>query len=148
MIDGALSVEVQLGEELSWPVPLERIAEAVRHVLSAEGVSQAELSVTLLGDAGIARINQEYLQHTGPTDVVSFPLQLSGGPVVGDVYLGVQQAERQARELGVPLQEELLRLAVHGTLHVLGYDHPEGEEREGSPMYRRQEELLGSLLRA
>jgi probable rRNA maturation factor len=63
--------------------------------------------------------------------------------------VGAEQAARQAAELGVPLDEELLRLVIHGTLHVLGYDHPDSdEERAGSPMYRRQEALLTELLAA
>ena len=66
---------------------------------------------------------------------------------MGDVYLGVEQAARQAAEEGVPLAEELVRLAVHGTLHVLGHDHPEGEERLHSPMFVLQEEIVSALLR-
>jgi probable rRNA maturation factor len=141
-----IEVEVQTGEGVAPPVGLDRIAAAVEHTLRAEGLTAAELSVTLLTDAEIARMNQEFLDHAGPTDVISFPLHAPGQPVVGDVYVGVDQARRQAADLEVPLQEELLRLAVHGTLHVLGYDHPDGDEREHSPMYLRQEELLRTLL--
>jgi probable rRNA maturation factor len=114
----------------------------VRYVLSEEAVAGAELSVTLVGDAEIAGLNAEYLEHEGPTDVISFPLQGPGDVLVGDIYIGAEQAARQAEELGVSVEEELLRLAVHGTLHVLGHDHPESAEREQAPMYRRQEELL------
>lgn len=139
-------VEAQ-AEGVELPLPLEAVERAVRAVLRAEGAGAAELSVTFLTDAGIARLNEEYLDHEGPTDVISFPLPDPAGRVVGDIYIGREQAARQAAEVGAGLRDELLRLAVHGTLHVLGYEHPEGEGREESSMYRRQEELLAALLR-
>lgn len=141
-----LHVSVAAAHGGAPPIELERIAAAVRHVLRAERVAAAEVSVALLDDARIGELNRDYLGHDGPTDVISFPLYEPGRMPVGDVYIGVAQAERQARELGVPLAEELLRLAIHGTLHVLGYDHPEGEEREGCAMYLRQEALLRDVL--
>ena len=55
-------------------------------------------------------------------------------------------SSRQADALGVPLMEELARLAIHGTLHVLGHDHPDGDDRSASPMYVLQERLLGEVL--
>lgn len=113
---------------------------AVRHALGDAGVSDAEVSVTLLDDDAIRALNREWLGHDRPTDVIAFALDDEG--VLGDVYLGVEQARRQAAELGVPFAEELVRLAVHGTLHVLGHDHPEGPERAASPMFELQERLV------
>jgi probable rRNA maturation factor len=142
----ALQLSVHVDEGLAVPLDSARVEAALERVLREEGVEAAELSVAFVDDDRIAALNREYLMHEGPTDVISFPLHASGQPVLGDVYVGVQQAERQARELGERFEVELLRLAVHGTLHVLGYDHPEGDEREQSPMYRRQEELLFLIL--
>ncbi len=82
----------------------------------------------------------------GPPTFIAFALHSEGDPVLGDVYLGFDQARRQASELGVPVEEELLRLAIHGTLHLLGYRHPEGSDRFESEMFRRQEKLLRRLL--
>ena len=65
---------------------------------------------------------------------------------MGDIYLGFEQAKRQASELDVPLYEELLRLVIHGTLHVLGHEHSEGANRVQSEMFLKQEELLRSVL--
>lgn len=115
-------------------------------VLEAEAVEDANISVALLDDDGIAELNRRYLDHEGPTDVLSFPLYGPGEEPAGDVYIGYEQALRQAKDLGVPVSEELARLAVHGTLHVLGYTHPEGEEREGSELWRRQEAVLTTVL--
>ena len=139
-------VEAAAGEGIRLPVDAALIEQAVVHVLEAEGVEEAEISVALVSDAEIASLNEGYLAHEGATDVISFALHAEGERPLGDVYVGVEQAERQAAEAGVQVAEELLRLAMHGTLHVLGYDHPEEGDRERSPMYLRQEELLASFL--
>lgn len=137
------TVEAHLGEGASLPIELEEVERAVRSVLEAEGVSEAEISLAFVSDGEIAALNEQYLSHEGPTDVISFPLHLPGGPPLGDIYIGAEQAARQAPG---DVREELLRLAMHGTLHILGYEHPEGPDREGSPMYLRQEALLSSFL--
>jgi probable rRNA maturation factor len=141
-----VDVMVSVGEGVAPPLDASRVEAAVRHVLRAEGVEAAEISVALVGDAEIAALNEEYLDHEGPTDVISFHLHDRGEPPLGDVYVGVDQAARQASGFGAPADEEVLRLAVHGTLHVLGYEHPEGEDRADSPMFARQEALLRDFL--
>lgn len=129
-------------------VPVAVVHRAVLHVLEDAGVSGAELSVTCLDDDAIRTLNRDYLDHDRPTDVIAFSLGEAGGVVLGDVYLGVGQAERQAGELGIPLSEEIVRLAIHGTLHVLGHDHPSGTARLESPMFALQERLLNEVLTA
>jgi probable rRNA maturation factor len=140
------TVEAFAAEELALPVAPGEVERAVEWVLDAEGVGDAELSVALVSDEEIAALNERYLSHEGPTDVISFPLHRPGGAPLGDIYVGAEQALRQADETGQPPRVEILRLAMHGTLHVLGYEHPEGPERELSPMYLRQEELLATFL--
>jgi probable rRNA maturation factor len=100
-----------------------------------------------MDDEAIGAMNAEYFDKNGPTDVIAFSLHGADEPVLGDVYLGYQQAGRQAEELGIPLEEELLRLTIHGTLHVVGYRHPEGDERFETEMYQKQEALLESLVK-
>lgn len=138
-----VEVRVSLGAFRGVTVGL--LEDAVRAALTEEGVERAEISLTLLGDDGIRHLNRRYLGRDRPTDVLAFSLGGDGAPI-GDVYVGVAQARRQARELGVPAKEELVRLAVHGTLHVLGHDHPEGPERADSPMFALQERLVASVL--
>ena len=120
------------------------LTRAVIHVLDHEGVDDAEISLTLLDDDGITELNRQYLSKDRPTDVIAFTLG-GGDTVLGDIYVGLDQARRQADDLGLSLDEELVRLAVHGTLHVLGHDHPEGPERTESPMFALQEELVRQL---
>jgi probable rRNA maturation factor len=143
----AAHVDVEVDPALELPIAPEELERAMLHVLAAEGVGKAELSLAVVGDAEIAQLNQEYLSHDGPTDVISFPLENPAGLLVGDIYVGGEQARRQAEEAGEELRVELLRLAIHGTLHVLGHEHPEeDEQRAASPMYLRQEALLRRFL--
>jgi probable rRNA maturation factor len=131
-------------------VPLSRyaIADAARAALRAEGVRHAMLSITLLDRAAIARMNRKHLDHTGPTDVISFGFTraTSADPVIGDIYIAPDVARANARERGVAVREELARLVVHGTLHVLGHDHPVDTTREQSDMWRAQERIVRRVL--
>jgi len=137
-------MEVQVNLGVFDAVEGALLEAAVRKALEADG-REAELSVTLVDDAEIERLNHEYRGRDRPTDVIAFSLGSPEQPL-GDVYIGADQARRQAESLGVPLIEELLRLAIHGTLHVLGHDHPDGDDRFASPMYVLQEQLLGEVL--
>lgn len=125
--------------------PTRLIEDAVRKTLASQGRPEVAVSVALLDDRDMRELNRRYLGTDASTDVLAFALG-EGEDTVGDVYIGIDQARRQAADVGVPLGEELVRLAIHGTLHVLGYDHPEGSEREESPMFSLQERLLRELL--
>jgi probable rRNA maturation factor len=109
-------------------------------------VESAEISVSLLDDGAMAELNRRWLGRPGSTDVLAFSLAGEGDPPLGDIYVGRERAARQAGEHGVPVAEELVRLVVHGTLHVLGHDHPEGPERLESEMFRLQEALVRELV--
>jgi probable rRNA maturation factor len=106
---------------------------------------RARLAITLVGKRQMRSLNAEYLGHDYVTDVISFPLPQPDGMVAGDIYLCRYMAARNARARGVPVREEVVRLAVHGTLHILGWDHPGGAARERSPMWRRQERYVADL---
>jgi probable rRNA maturation factor len=125
-----------------------RVKEAAAAVLRAERVKEAMLSITFVGRAAMSELNRRYLGHRGPTDVISFGLgrRGRGGPVVGDIYICPEIARANARRQGVSSQEELLRLVVHGTLHTLGYNHPAGETRTDSSMWRKQERILARVI--
>jgi len=129
-------------------VSRQRIREAAIATLKAERVGEAMLSITFVGRAAISKLNRRYLGHEGPTDVISFGLGRIGkkGAVLGDIYVCAEVARENARRQGVSAGEELLRLVIHGTLHVMGRDHPSGKTRTSSPMWRRQERILASIL--
>lgn len=139
-----MSLDVEVAADgVRVPLAKRRVADLARAVLEAEGVRDAIISFAFVRASTIAAVNREHLGHKGPTDVISFPLAAAGGaPLGGDVYICPDVAARNAIEHGVGLREEIARLVVHATLHVLGHEHPEGVGREASAMWRRQEALL------
>src|SRR5690606_15544974 len=108
------------------------LARRARAVLRLLGHARSELSLALVDDAAIAALNERDRGRPGPTDVLSYSL-LEGahserrGALLGDVVISVDTAARQARAARRTLDDECLRLLVHGVLHLLGYDHERGE---------------------
>lgn len=123
------------------PVARAAVLKAVNAVLHGEK-RRATISVSFVGPGRIRRLNHQWLGHDRVTDVVSFGLKSPRGRVVGDVYVCRAVAVRQSRQLGISARRELLRLVIHGTLHALGYDHPESGDRTSSLMWRKQERYL------
>jgi probable rRNA maturation factor len=126
------------------PIPARVVRRVVREVLRGER-RRARISVTFLGREPMRRLNARYQGHDRPTDVLAFTLRPPAGPRIGDIYVCPWVAAREAKERGIPLRQELIRLVVHGTLHALGQDHPEGPGRTRSPMWRRQERYVEAL---
>jgi probable rRNA maturation factor len=131
------------------PIAMSRLKEIATAVLRAERVGDALVSIALVSPRQIARINKRHLGHLGPTDVIAFSLSGDGGssprrPIMGDIYIAPDVARANAARFGDGVRQELARLVVHGMLHVLGHDHPDGDDRTASPMWRRQERLLQS----
>jgi probable rRNA maturation factor len=91
-------------------------------------LSEEELSLTLLGDRAMARLNRETFGRRGPTNVIAFPLDDApspGGPppLLGEVVISLETTRRQAREFGWLWRELLDFFLIHGILHLVGYDH-------------------------
>ena len=135
-------------EGVRIPVSRSRVASLADEVLRAERVRDASISIAFVTDRRIAALNWQHLGHRGPTDVIAFGFAPTheGAPRSGDIYIAPGVARRNALAERKGVREELLRLVVHGVLHVLGHDHPEGAGRYASPMWQRQEALLGQLL--
>ena len=126
------------------PLPEKRVRSLVEDTLHSEGIGDAMISIAFVGRTAIARINREYLKHSGATDVISFGMgrETPTMPAIGDIYICPDVAARNARSHGVPLVDELSRLVVHGTLHVAGHEHPDDETRTSSAMWKKQERIL------
>lgn len=135
-------------EQVRIPIARARVQRVAESVLRAERVTDAIVSVTFVAESEMASLNWRHLGHRGSTDVISFGFAAVAGrtDVVGDIYISPDVARRNATAHHAPVREELLRLVVHGVLHVLGYEHPDGEQRYISPMWRRQELLLQRAL--
>jgi probable rRNA maturation factor len=126
------------------PLPTGAVRRVVEAVLAGER-RRAIISITFLGRDAMRRLNAEYKGHDRPTDVLTFALRDVSGRIVGDVYVCAWVARREARARRIPVRQELVRLIVHGTLHALGRDHPEGADRTRSAMWRRQERYVEAL---
>lgn len=104
------------------------IVEAVLRVLRGERLRRATVTVILVSDDDLLELNREHLSHDYYTDVITFPLETD--PLEGEIYISVDRAREQAREFGVGVYDEVQRLAVHGALHLAGYDDSTTAERE------------------
>lgn len=98
---------------------------ALATLAEAAPLVRGEVTVVLSGDREIRRLNREFRGKDRPTDVLSFDIGegLIAGEPFGDVVISVETAKRQAKDYGAPLETEILRLLIHGTLHLCGYDH-------------------------
>jgi len=133
------------------PAPGEQsLKEAVAAALRRHDAASARINIALVDDATIAALNEKHLQHTGPTDVLTFDLNDGeSGPdgaapaVDGEIVVSTETAAREARDRGHDLGAELALYAVHGTLHLLGYD--DKDESDAARMHRVEDEILSSV---
>jgi rRNA maturation RNase YbeY len=131
------------------PAPDRRLlARRARRVLGALGEARSELSVALVDDGRMAELNARWRGRGGATDVLSFSLVEGAhgrfrGRLLGDVVISVDTAARQARRARRSLDDECLRLLVHGVLHLLGHDH--AQPAEASAMRQEERRLLRAV---
>ncbi len=129
--------------------PSKPAAEALRRVitgcLESLGLEDSEVHVLIAGDDRLQRLNHRYLGQNRPTDVLSFPdgdLLPSGRVLQGEVVITLDAARRQAEELGHDELRELSELALHGVLHLVGYDHERDQGEMDDIELQLREELL------
>jgi len=155
-------------EQQAHPVNVARWAELARHVLDARGIkSDTEVSLLFVDEDAIAALNEQFLGKSGPTDVLSFPIEDEPGPtgrspdfggsgpgtaseqgvltLLGDVVVCPAVAARGAAAHDVGLDDEMALLVVHGLLHLLGMDHE--EEGEAERMEALEQQLLDRFYR-
>ena len=149
-------MSVFLADEQGEPVDLEQLRRLAELVLSEEGnPAETELTVLLVSEDEMAAYNERFLERSGPTDVLAFPVETllpgvvpdqdSNGPplIIGDVIIAPGFVGRQAEENEVAFDDEMALMVAHGILHLLGYDHVEDDDAE--TMERREAELLSLL---
>ncbi|MCL2158134.1 MAG: rRNA maturation RNase YbeY [Oscillospiraceae bacterium] len=131
------------------------IRRAIRAALKFEGVDlRCEVNVELSDDCKIQKLNREYRGKDSSTDVLSFPLTEPGEPFetnpengvaqLGDIIISLETAQKQSERLGQSIEAELMFLAVHATLHLLGHDHETSEE-DDLAMREKQKEIIKTL---
>jgi probable rRNA maturation factor len=128
------------------PLATNSVRALAGFVLERERVKSAMLSIAFVSRRTIAGMNRKHLGHKGDTDVITFALGRSTAtaPLVGDIYVAPEVVREQARRWRVPAREELARVVVHGVMHAIGHDHPDGDGREKSAMWKRQEKWLAA----
>ncbi|MCX6028624.1 MAG: rRNA maturation RNase YbeY [Chloroflexi bacterium] len=143
------NIAIQIDETYESDVDAADLAAVVAAVLQAEGQPDAEVTVVITDDEEVAGLNAQYRGVEGSTDVLSFAAQEptpgfvsapEAAAYLGDVIIALPFTRRQAAELGRSLQDELRLLAVHGTLHLFGYDH--AEPAEEAAMWAKQDAVL------
>ncbi len=133
---------------------LEFVRNILEHAAKEEGLGESEVSVTFVTNEMIRDINREYRGKDQPTDVISFAMEELGEGetaiigsqeprMLGDIIISLDRTKEQAADYGHSFERELGFLAVHGFLHLLGYDHMTEEDEK--KMFSRQEEILISL---
>jgi probable rRNA maturation factor len=155
-------------EQQAHPIDVARWAGLARQVLAARGVKgETEVSLLFVDADAMAALNEQFLGKSGPTDVLSFPIEDEPGPtgrspdlggsgpgtsaeqgaltLLGDVVICPEVASRNAAEHEVPLEDEVALLLVHGLLHLLGLDHEDDAEAE--QMEALEQQLLKRFYR-
>ena len=157
MLEIALDVDEEWDSSRSWEQLVRTAAEAAIAESAFPQLAIAdrlvELSVTLTGDAQVRALNAEWRGKDSPTNVLSFPLTDEAdlrqanvaGPelLLGDIILAHGVCEKEAAEKGIPFEQHATHLLVHGTLHLLGYDHH--DDAEAADMEAREVRALGRL---
>ncbi|MEW6526330.1 MAG: rRNA maturation RNase YbeY [Spirochaetota bacterium] len=119
-------------------------------VVKSQEVDNVVVTLIITNDEAIAHINKTYRKKKGPTDVISFAYREAPMPHVttkehlGDIFISLETAQRQAIEYGVPLKEELKRLLIHGVLHLLGYDHEKSSYKKRK-MQKKEKEIMQTI---
>lgn len=156
--DPAYDISVS-SDEQEEPPERSRVRAAIDQALRRHGAAAARINVALVSDGHIAKLNEQYLHHAGATDVLTFDLRDDTGSAApvsqgcgedngrsrglridGEIFVSTETAAREARQRGHSLEAELALYAVHGTLHLLGYD--DAEQAAAARMHALEDEIL------
>ena len=141
-----MEIEIFNETEEELEKELTELKELLMNVSKDEGLDNILFNVIIIDNSRIREINREYRNIDRETDVISFALEddktfnLEEIRVLGDIYISIDKTRSQAEEYGHSFKRELSFLAIHGFLHLLGYDHMEKDEEE--VMFKKQEEVL------
>jgi probable rRNA maturation factor len=136
-------------QQTNQPIRTKAIQKKARAILNALDCPDGELSIVIVDDGRIAELNQTYLQHAGPTNVISFPMREGdftqiNPQMLGDVVISADTCAQEAEDAGISTENRLDQLLIHGILHLFGYDHVHSES-EAKVMEAKSNELLAML---
>ena len=143
-------MSVEIANESGTDVPLEHIHDLIRFAFAELRVhDEADVAVIAVDEEAMAELHKQWMDQSGPTDVLSFPMDelRMPGPadepvagILGDIVICPSYVEKQVTESGKDLEQELQLLTVHGLLHLLGFDHATPDEEK--EMFSLQDGLL------
>ncbi len=139
-----MEIDIIVGDDVTGdlPVDIERLHAYALMVFGSDGVSTGQVNIVFIDDEFMAQLNETYKGRAGTTDVLSFNLTDEVADALsGEVYVCLDRAKAQAEELGVPFEEEVVRLVTHGLLHLAGHVHDTDEQYD--VMVQRTESLVG-----
>ncbi len=120
-----------------------RLVKTTKAILAEHGPERCEISLTVVDDAAMHRLNRQYLQHDYPTDVLSFPLEQDDGRLEGEVIVNADMACRAAAQYGWSAENELLLYVIHGLLHLVGFDDHDDLDRKS--MRDQEDHFMGQF---
>ncbi len=130
-------------------IPLKKMRKKAQVILNALECPDGELSILIVDNSRIAELNQEYLNRSGPTNVIAFPMKEGefaniSPALLGDVVISIETACKEGELAGLGWEGRLFELMIHGILHLFGYDHERTDE-EAAQMEAKSEQLLGLI---
>ena len=122
------------------PLDRRRIRRAIQAIVKDAHITDAQISVTVVDDALIAKLHEEFLHDPSPTDVLSFLLERSEQALEGEVVVSADTARASAPQYGCTAEDELLLYVIHGTLHLVGYD--DTTPRKRAVMRKKEQQYI------
>jgi len=122
---------------------VKKVREWAQKILKQLGLEKKELSILLVDDEEIQKLNFQYLGRPHPTNVIAFPMDGPNEHLLGDIVISTETARREAERANLPFEEYLARLLIHGILHLLGYE--DQTRSQCRKMRKKEEELLRCL---
>ena len=140
-------MEVQIdNRQSSYEISLEKMKQAVRVILGALDCPDGEISILIVDDPQIKKLNRKYLNRNSPTNVIAFPMREGefthlSPQLLGDVVISTDTAAKEAQNSAMSMEQRLTELLVHGILHLFGYDH-ETSTQDARKMAKKSRQLL------
>lgn len=124
-----IEIEVNNRQRVIRPLDATRLVEATRRILTGAGYKSGEVSLAIVADDEMQKLNARWLKHDWPTDVLSFVIEEDGEALEGQLIVSAETAIKQASNFGWRAEDELLLYVIHGVLHLVGHDDHEDEDR-------------------
>jgi rRNA maturation RNase YbeY len=130
---------IEINNLTTNPVDEEFLKVVAKKVLEGENKNEKDLSIALVGQGRIRKLNKQYLKKNRVTDVLAFP-----GNGLGEIVICLREVKKNAKRFGSTFEKELARVLIHGILHLIGYDHEKNGDK-AQEMEKKQNHYLSTL---